>query len=456
MFADIVIVGGGASGIAAAISAKEELPSAKVVIAEKNDRIGKKILATGNGRCNLGNRKIAAERYHGTVRDIVGTIKKAPSPDEFFSSLGILCVSDEQGRMYPRSESAATVLSALRIKLASLGVQEMCGAEVSSYVKNGKVWELTFADGQKLSCRRIIFASGGYAAPQYGTDGSVLRMLRDSGYKTEKICPAVAPLRTSPDAVAIDFDLVYISFMRFAERCGRLEKALDFLNKKCVREQQNTVKLVEASLYPAFVIVLAIFAGIFLFSYSSSLLGLEDFTFERKQDFYSSLIMAFLFLIVFCVIAFLVLRRTLGTNKLYEAFLATGFLVKGGESLANAVMNAVNILGYESKEGQLFAKAGENLSYGMSLKNSFELSDYFGSNSLRCELEEAFFYAENSGGENDVFEKIALWLNSRDEKRRAICFKLIEPFFISGTGIFLLVFLANFVLPFMTGTTLLM
>lgn len=201
MFADIIIVGGGASGIAAAISAKEELPSAKVVIAEKNDRIGKKILATGNGRCNLGNRKIAAERYHGTVKDIVGTIKKAPSPDEFFSSLGILCVSDEQGRMYPRSESAATVLSALRIKLASLGVQEMCGFEVSSYVKNGKVWELTFADGQKLSCRRIIFASGGYAAPQYGTDGSVLRMLRDSGYKTEKICPAVAPLRTSPDAV---------------------------------------------------------------------------------------------------------------------------------------------------------------------------------------------------------------------------------------------------------------
>ena len=259
-----------------------------------------------------------------------------------------------------------------------------------------------------------------------------------------KICPA------------IDFDLVYISFMRFAERCGCLEKALDFLNKKCMREQQNTVKLVEASLYPAFVIVLAIFAGIFLFSYSSSLLGLKDFSYERKQDFYSSLIMAFLFLIVFCVIAFLVLRRTLGTNKLYEAFLATGFLVKGGESLANAVMNAVNILGYESKEGQLFAKAGENLSYGMSLKNSFELSDYFGSNSLRCELEEAFFYAENSGGENDVFEKIALWLNSRDEKRRAICFKLIEPFFISGTGIFLLVFLANFVLPFMTGTTLLM
>ena len=65
-------------------------------------------------------------------------------------------------------------------------------------------------------------------------------------------------------------------------------------------------------------------------------------------------------------------------------------------------------------------------------------------------VEEAFFYAENSGGENDVFEKIASWINSRDEKRRAICFKLVEPFFISGTGLFLLVFLVNLVLPMMT------
>ena len=255
-----------------------------------------------------------------------------------------------------------------------------------------------------------------------------------------KICPA------------IDFDLVYISFMRFAERCGCLEKALDFLNKKCVREQQNTVKLVEASLYPAFVIVLAIFAGIFLFSYSSSLLGLEDFSYERKQDFYSSLIMAFLFLIVFCVIAFLVLRRTLGTNKLYEAFLATGFLVKGGESLANAVMNAVNILGYESKEGQLFAKAGEKLSYGISIKNAFSL--HAKGIAQSTEIEKAFFYAENSGGENELFEKIALCLNARDEKRRTICFKLIEPFFLTGTGIFLLVFLMNSVLPLLTDSSL--
>ena len=252
----------------------------------------------------------------------------------------------------------------------------------------------------------------------------------------------------------IEFDMLYVSFIRFAENCGCLETVLDFLNKKCSREQQNTLKVIEASVYPAFVILVSVAAGILLFCYSSTFEILQESGALFKQDFYSTLILSFTFLAVFCTIAFFVLQKTLGTNKLYEAFLATGFLVKGGESLANAVRNAVNILGYETKEGQLFVRAGENLSYGMSLHNSFGLSDRLWKNSLHSELEEAFFYAENSGGENDVFEKIALWLNARDEKRRAVCFKLIEPFFISGTGIFLLVFLANLVLPLMTESTL--
>ena len=248
----------------------------------------------------------------------------------------------------------------------------------------------------------------------------------------------------------IEFDKLYVSFIRFAERCGCLEKSLDFLNRKCRREQQNAFKVVEASVYPVFVILLSVAAAVLLTSYSSSFDELTGGNLQLKQDFYSTIIIAFSFLIMFCTIAFFVLKRTLGTNKLYEAFLATGFLVKGGESLANAVRNAVNILGYETKEGQLFVKAGEKLFYGMNLRSSFDVSNTLWNSLLRSELEEAFFYAENSGGENDVFEKIALWLNSRDEKRRAVCFKLVEPFFISGTGIFLLVFLANLVLPMMT------
>ncbi len=250
----------------------------------------------------------------------------------------------------------------------------------------------------------------------------------------------------------IEFGKDYISFISFAERSGKIEKTLGFLKEKLERNEQNLEKIKEASIYPAFVIILAVTAGITLYLYSSSLFSRERDNPQMIQQLYSSLILSFSFLLLFCLIAFAVLKKTLGTNKLYEAFLATGFLVKAGESLANAVSNAVNILGYDTKEGQLFADAGEKLSYGISVKNAFSLNAKEMGRGV--EIEEAFFYAENSGGENELFDKIALCLNARDEKRRTICFKLIEPFFLTGTGIFLLVFLMNSVLPLLTDSSL--
>lgn len=200
MFADIVVVGGGASGMAAAIGAKEAAPGAEVVIAERLDRVGKKILATGNGRCNLGNLDVSPAHYHGSFRKMSSIISEHPAGD-IFRSLGVLCAADEQGRMYPRSNAAATVLSALRMKLAEVGVKEICGFELCTYLRKGDKYELSSDDGQKISCRKLIIAAGGYAAPQYGTDGSIVRLLREKGYKIEKICPAVAPLRVTPESV---------------------------------------------------------------------------------------------------------------------------------------------------------------------------------------------------------------------------------------------------------------
>ncbi|NLT08585.1 MAG: aminoacetone oxidase family FAD-binding enzyme [Ruminococcus sp.] len=200
MFADIVVVGGGASGMAAAIGAKEAAPAAEVVITERLDRVGKKILATGNGRCNLGNRDVSAAHYHGSFRSMSSILSRFPA-EGLFRPLGVLCTADEQGRMYPRSNAAATVLNALRMRLAELGIKEVCNFDLSTYLRKGDLFELSSDDGQKISCRKIIIAAGGYAAPQYGTDGAVMRMLRDKGYRIEKICPAVAPLRVSPDSV---------------------------------------------------------------------------------------------------------------------------------------------------------------------------------------------------------------------------------------------------------------
>ncbi|MCM1006689.1 MAG: aminoacetone oxidase family FAD-binding enzyme [Ruminococcus flavefaciens] len=200
MYADIVVIGGGAAGMAAAISAKKARPSAKIIIAERLDRVGRKLLSTGNGRCNLSNQSILPEHYHGSVRNIMKIIDVAPSAEEFFMDMGVLCCADDQGRIYPRSMSAATVLSALRMKLSELDITEICGFDFVS-IEKGKIYEIVSSNGDKISCRKVIIAAGGYAAPQLGTDGSVMRIFRERGYKTAKICPSVAPLRVSPESV---------------------------------------------------------------------------------------------------------------------------------------------------------------------------------------------------------------------------------------------------------------
>ena len=99
MLGDIIIIGGGASGLAAAVSAKLAMPSADVTVCEKLDRVGKKILSTGNGRCNLSNRNISAENYHGSV-NAMPVIENSPSAEEFFADMGVLVTADESGRKF--------------------------------------------------------------------------------------------------------------------------------------------------------------------------------------------------------------------------------------------------------------------------------------------------------------------------------------------------------------------
>ncbi|HNZ98683.1 MULTISPECIES: aminoacetone oxidase family FAD-binding enzyme [Ruminococcus] len=196
---DIAVIGGGASGFAAAIEAKTALPKAKVVILEKLDRVGRKILATGNGRCNLSNINLSADHYHGSVKNVMRIIGATPSAKEFFGSIGVICTADTKGRIYPKSNSAATVLSALRLRAEELCISERCNFEATFIESTNDGFRIHSASGEKYPCRRVIVAAGGYAAPQFGTDGSVIRLLRSKGCHTTKICPAVAPLRVRPE-----------------------------------------------------------------------------------------------------------------------------------------------------------------------------------------------------------------------------------------------------------------
>ena len=235
MQADIVIIGGGASGIAAAIEAKKTDMRLRVVICERLDRIGKKILSTGNGRCNLSNHSITEKNYHGSV-EAVRYMKGWQSADEFFSELGLLCSYDEQGRVYPYSNSAASVLNALRIRLAALGVEVISGFRAVDIKRGQNAYTVTAENGEKVSAKCVIIAAGGYAAPSCGTDGSIIKLMREKGYKGSKIVPAVAPLRTSPDSLK--------GLKGVRAKC----KVSAYSRGKLLREEHGEVQITENSL----------------------------------------------------------------------------------------------------------------------------------------------------------------------------------------------------------------
>ncbi|MBQ9139835.1 MAG: aminoacetone oxidase family FAD-binding enzyme [Ruminococcus sp.] len=201
MKTDIAIIGGGASGLTAAIAAKEANIGARVTIVEKLPRTGKKIIASGNGKCNLSNMLLSEHNYHGSV-DALKIIEKMPDYNSFFTDyLGVMCVSGSEGReggIYPRSNSSNTIVNAMRMKLDELGIEELCGCEVRGIIPEKDGFTLICGD-DNIRCKRLIIAAGGYAAPTFGTDGGIMRLLKNMGYKTAKICPAVAPLRVSPD-----------------------------------------------------------------------------------------------------------------------------------------------------------------------------------------------------------------------------------------------------------------
>ena len=227
----------------------------------------------------------------------------------------------------------------------------------------------------------------------------------------------------------INFDAVYISFVSIAEKNGDLKTALTYLKEKLEREKECRKKIAEASIYPIFVIILAVTASIFIGIYTRS----SDLWLLAK--YVSALILVSLFM-------YLAVIKILSENCLYEAFSAVDFLVSHGVELSEAVACAIQIAGPSTKTGKLFENARVNLSYGMDLQQAFNCR-----NQERSKLSEAFYYADVGGSKNDLFGKIAAYLKSEKDKKRIICFSLIEPVFIVITGLFILAILINFFMP---------
>lgn len=192
----VLIVGGGASGMVAAIAARRM--GAEVTILERNPRIGKKILATGNGRCNYTNINTCTACYHGTdtgfaesalIRfDVAQTIR-------FFEKLGVAHKVEAGGKVFPMSDQASSVLDVLRYELEAAGIRVICNARVVDIKKENGQFELIPADGAAVRGDRLILAAGGKAMPATGSDGSGLQLARKLGHTIIDIFPALVPLK---------------------------------------------------------------------------------------------------------------------------------------------------------------------------------------------------------------------------------------------------------------------
>lgn len=172
-----VIIGAGAAGLAAAIRLKQNMPHADVTVLERLSTAGKKILATGNGRCNITNTN--APGYE-ICRD-------------FFTSIGVALREEEEGRVYPYSLKAETVLSSLIDACEKLGVNIICDRRVNRITKNLEV----FTDKGVFKADRIIVATGGKAQSALGSDGSGYTLLKALGHSVTSLFPALVQLTSS-------------------------------------------------------------------------------------------------------------------------------------------------------------------------------------------------------------------------------------------------------------------
>ena len=192
---DFIAVGGCSAGIVAAINAKRINPDLKVAIIEKLPRIGKKLLATGNGKCNVTN--IYALDHDYTNKEFASFALSKYSPEkvtEFFESLGLLCYSDSAGRVYPESNTAASVVDALRFEIERLGIDVYCDTPVTDIKK-----KKGFVINGEFVCKKLLIAAGGKSSPSQGSDGSGYLLAKMLGHSVTKLCPALVPLCASPE-----------------------------------------------------------------------------------------------------------------------------------------------------------------------------------------------------------------------------------------------------------------
>ena len=199
-FYKVAIIGGGSAGILNAVellSGDNCLNGEDVVILERNDRIGKKLISTGNGQGNLFNADFSSKYYHGESAFIDSFVRNANKIDvvNYFKSLGIYTTTLKDGKMYPISKQATSVLDLLRAFLLSKGCEIITGVTVNGVKKKGDAFTV-FSDGMEIRVESVVLATGGKSQKQFGTDGTSYAIAQRLGHKLTDLYPSLVQVKT--------------------------------------------------------------------------------------------------------------------------------------------------------------------------------------------------------------------------------------------------------------------
>ena len=197
------IIGGGASGMAAALAAAEN-PHATVILLERQARLGRKLQATGNGRCNLTNLHALEGGYHGEDPGFSREALESFGPEktlEWFRSLGLFTVAEPSGRVYPYSDQANSVLDVLRFALEKPNIRVITGFEAAKAKRSGQGFAVENGE-ETIFCDKLIIACGGLAGTKLGGSMSGYKLLAKFGHRTTRLRPTLVQIKSSWGGVA--------------------------------------------------------------------------------------------------------------------------------------------------------------------------------------------------------------------------------------------------------------
>ena len=193
----IGIIGGGASGMAAALAAAEGKDN-QVILMERQTRVGRKLLSTGNGRCNLTNLHAKTGGYHGDEPEFTRYAMESFDPEAalaWFHGLGLLTVAEPSGRVYPYSDQANSVVDVLRFALEKPNITVKLGFEAEKVKKTATGFRVD-AKGEMVECEKLIIACGGLAGTKLGGSMSGYKLLRSLGHSCTKLRPTLVQLKS--------------------------------------------------------------------------------------------------------------------------------------------------------------------------------------------------------------------------------------------------------------------